>query len=362
MYFARSRLLVLFLLIWLGGLVDVASAQHRYIFPQFAFGGGWESTLMVLADATTNCMFSAQGRPLTMRDDRGNLRTGTELTLQGAFNLLKTETPSLVASSGMAVLDCNKAGVTANTLFSLEVGGSLVSEALVESAEEVVAGPDSFAWFPADHRGGARFGVAVANPSNQPMDVAVFVPGTAFDALVGTAVNVPANSAKAFFIDELGTIPPNRVVRVFISPSNNPGPSVYVIGLRFTGSVFTTIPAIVFPRSVYEKNVVVVSFEATRIGRGTLFGSHEYAYKLTLRNPTQTDQDYEVDLLFRNADGFVVNRTSITGSCNSYDFNCFRESLRVPAGQTRTFEDTASSVNFSPDPSEVTVDVEILEQ
>ena len=58
MYFARSRLLVLFLLIWLGGLVEVASAQHRYIFPQFAFGWGWESTLMVQASATpTTCTF-----------------------------------------------------------------------------------------------------------------------------------------------------------------------------------------------------------------------------------------------------------------------------------------------------------------
>ena len=46
MYFARTLLVPVFLM---GGLMEVASAQHKYIFPQFAFGGGWESTLMVQA-------------------------------------------------------------------------------------------------------------------------------------------------------------------------------------------------------------------------------------------------------------------------------------------------------------------------
>ena len=250
MYFARSRLLLLFLLIWLGGLVEVASAQHRYIFPQFAFGGGWESTLTAVSGVNDNttCTFSAQGRFLTMRDHLGNSRTGTALTLQGAFNFLKTETPGQAASSGMAVLDCNNEVIAANTLFSLEVGGSLVGEALVESAEEVVAGPDSYAWFPADHRGGSRFGVAVANPSPQPLDMIVTMFDTGMQTIVNATVNVPANTSKAFFVDELGTVPPDLFGQVLISPSNNSGPSLYAVGLRFTGLVFTTIPAIVYPR------------------------------------------------------------------------------------------------------------------
>ena len=248
MNFARTLLLPVLLL---GGLVDVASAQYRHIFPQFAFGGGWESTLTAVSGVNDNttCTFSAQGRFLTMRDHLGNSRTGTALTLQGAFNFLKTETPGLAASSGMAVLDCNNEVIAANTLFSLEVGGSLVSEALVESAEEVVAGPDSFAWFPADHRGGARFGVAVANPSPQPLDVIVTMFDTGMQTVVNATVNVPANTSKAFFVDELGTVPPDLFGQVLISPSNNLGPSLYAIGLRFTALVFTTIPAIVYPRT-----------------------------------------------------------------------------------------------------------------
>ena len=34
---ARTLLVPVFLM---GGLMEVASAQHKYIFPQFAFGGG----------------------------------------------------------------------------------------------------------------------------------------------------------------------------------------------------------------------------------------------------------------------------------------------------------------------------------
>ena len=166
-------------------------------------------------------------------DDAGSLRQQSHRNrsdLTRSFQLPEDRNPGLAASSGMAVLDCNNEVRAANTLFSLEASGSLVSEALIESAEEVVAGPDSFAWFPADHRGGARFGVAVANPSNQPLDVIVTMFDTRGQTVVDATVNVDANASKAFFVDELGTVPPDLFGQVLISPSNNPGPSVYTIG------------------------------------------------------------------------------------------------------------------------------------
>ena len=250
MHFARTLLVPVLLI---GGLVEVTSAQHQYIFPQFAFGGGWESTLMVQTSGTptTNCTFSAQGRSLTMRNPSGNNLTGTSITLtfgMHGWTILKTATPQgMAASSGMAVLDCDEE-VSANTLFSLEVGGSLVGEALVKSAEEIVSG-ESAAQFLTDHRNGARFGMAVANPSNRPIDVSVGVGDLEGQLIANTTVNVPANAAQAFMVDELVTIPPGYIGQVLIGPSNNPGPSVYVVGLRFTGPVFTTIPATVFQQT-----------------------------------------------------------------------------------------------------------------
>ena len=228
--------------------MEVASAQHKYIFPQFAFGGGWESTLMVQArDVPTVCTFSAQDRFLTMRGLLGNNISGTSIPLTFGMNewtILKTSTPQgMAASSGMAVLDCDEE-VTANTLFSLEVGGSLVAEAVVKPAEEIVSGEPP-AQFLADHRDGARFGVAVANPSNQPLEVLVAVGDSDGQVIGEDMVNVPTNAAQAFFVDELVTIPTGHTGQVLIRPSNNPGPSAYVVGLRVTGLVITTIPATV---------------------------------------------------------------------------------------------------------------------
>ena len=241
MYFARTLLIPVLLI---GGLVEVASAQHQYIFPQFAFGGGWESTLMVQARTPTTCTFSAQGRFFTMQNPSGSNLSGTSIPLTFGMNgwtILKTATPQgMAVSSGMAVLDCSEE-VSANTLFSLEVGGSLVAEAVVESAEEIVAG-GSGAQFLADHRDGARFGMAVANPSNQSIDVSVRVGDMTGQTIANTTVNVPANAAQAFFVDDLVTIPTGHTGQVLIGATG----SVYVVGLRFfrTG-VFTTIPATV---------------------------------------------------------------------------------------------------------------------
>ena len=246
MNFARTLLLPVLLI---GGLVEVASAQHQYIFPQFAFGAGWESTLMVQARTPTTCTFSAQDRFFTMRNPSGSNLSGTSISLTFGMNgwtILKTATPQgMAVSSGMAVLDCSEE-VSANTLFSLEVGGSLVGEAVVESAEEIVSG-GAEAQFLADHRDGARFGVAVANRSSQPINVSIRV-ADADGQQIGTAtVNVPANTSQAFFVDELVTIPTGHTGQVLIGSTSG---SVYVVGLRFfrTG-VFTTIPATVFQQT-----------------------------------------------------------------------------------------------------------------
>ena len=218
------------------------AVSHRYIFPQFAFGGTWQSTLMVLGPHNdTTCTFTAEGRYLNM----GGSDQGRELKLSfsNTWSLLKTMlVPSQAASSGMAILDCDKE-VLANVLFSQRVYGSLVGEALVESTEEIMPG-EKLAYFFADHSGGARLALAVANPSNQPLAVRVrlFGGSTATD-VINTTVNIPANAAKAFLLDELGTIPEDYVGLAQIWASR----SVYAIGLKFTGRVFTTIPAVIRP-------------------------------------------------------------------------------------------------------------------
>ena len=317
----------------------MASAQHKYIFPQFAFGGGWESTLMVQArDVPTVCTFSAQDRFLTMRGLLGNNISGTSIGLTLGMNgwtILKTETPQgMAASSGMAVLDCDEE-VTANTLFSLEVGGSLVAEAVVESAEEIVPG-GPVAQFLADHRDGARFAMAVANPSEQPLEVLVGV-GDLDGQIIGEdMVNVPANAAQAFFVDELVTIPTGHTGQVFIWPSNNPGPSVYVVGLRVTGLVITTIPATVLrpepPAAGLNTRLTDPNGQWTASAKAKIIEKNdtywEFSYFVDMTNRTNEEQEYTVKIHFVDADGFSIEY--------SYAGDLFN---KIPAGSTKRLLD-----------------------
>ena len=210
--------------------------EYRYVFPQFVFGAGWASTLTVqaLGDRPTTCRLAAGGRVLpTWRD----ISSGQEAMLnldEWHFQVLKTgNTGSL--SSGMAMLECNKE-VWTHVLVSLASGGSTISEALVEPAE-----PDRWVVFVADHRGGSRFGVAVANPSDQAIEVKVSVTGLAEGDEKEVEVSIPPHESKAFFLDELYDIPKDHLGGV--SLWSDAGRLLYVIGLRFTGQVFTTIPA-----------------------------------------------------------------------------------------------------------------------
>ncbi len=60
--------------------------------------------------------------------------------------------------------------------------------------------------------------LALANPSNQPLDVGVrLFGGEIATDVFNVDVYIPANSAKAFLLDELGTIPEDHVglARIF---------------------------------------------------------------------------------------------------------------------------------------------------
>ena len=212
--------------------------DYEYVFPQFVFGGGWESTLTVgsFGDGPTTCRLTGGGRVLP-RWQGISSSDGREAMLnlgEGRFRILRTgNTGSL--SSGLGLLECNKE-VNTHMLISLASGGATISEALVEPSE-----PDRSVAFIVDHRGGSRFGVALANPYEQTVDVMVSINGLAEGAETEVEVSIPPQEAKAFFLDELYDIPKDHIGGV--SMWSNDGRSLYAIGLRFTGLVFTTIPA-----------------------------------------------------------------------------------------------------------------------
>ena len=99
----------------------------------------------------------------------------------------------------------------------------------------------------------------------------------------------------------------------------------------------------------------VVEFATKRLGED-YFGSHKYAYKLTLRNPTNVEHTYSAELLFRDSSGFVLERVWVQ-HCTSFCF--YASTLRLGAGRTGTLEGVRGEIRFDADPRDVTVEVEV---
>ena len=92
----------------------------------------------------------------------------------------------------------------------------------------------------ADNREGARLGLAIANDSDQNNVVYTISVFDVKGAQVGTGtMTLAARTARAAFLDELVSLPPGQYGPVYITSSNG---TASVIGLRFTGGAFTTIP------------------------------------------------------------------------------------------------------------------------
>ena len=94
----------------------------------------------------------------------------------------------------------------------------------------------------------------------------------------------------------------------------------------------------------------VVEFAAKLIAIDTTgIAGHTYSYRLKLKNPSQVDHKYRVEVRFRDSDGFVVawERVGVWDECYC-----------VSAGQTRLFEGTFLNY-FRADEWEYTVEAEI---
>ena len=227
-----------------------AHAQYeRFVFPQFAHGGGWQSTLMLQAmdpsSTVSTCWFWAwDGDYVQMWDYSGNHLSFPAYLYFEKWMVLKTATPhDRAVSSNMVMLSCPPGSVSAALIFSLEeADGSVVGAAVVEPAQEVVGGGDK-AQFLVDHRDGARLGVAVANGSDQRIDASVSVVDSEGRRLASTSVAVGPYRNTIFMLDELLTIPEGFTGQVLIGTET--GASVYAVALRFTGQTFTTIPVAV---------------------------------------------------------------------------------------------------------------------
>jgi M6 family metalloprotease-like protein len=211
-----------------------ATTSTRHVFPQMAdgyFGDGtyYQSTVIVTNSSSgtmPSCALQLHGFTI------GGQST-LSFTLSGAY-LLATPGNSQALKTGYATLLCSS-NVEAQLLYTeYSRTGTKISEATVFSSPSA-----NSLRIIGDERGGTQLGLAVANDSDQTGRYTISIYGSN-GALVGTyQMTVDAGKNRAVYLDELAAIPANYLGIVDIVSTSG---TASLIGLRFTGSLFTTVP------------------------------------------------------------------------------------------------------------------------
>jgi hypothetical protein len=211
-----------------------ASAYH--VFPQFADGrfsdGTYYRTSRLYLNPSSNVSADCTERL------RGTTTTTSPFTLSASTSIVGRTSGTQAYQSGYATVSCTGTSVYAQAVYSLYLpNGVKASEATVFSSPSVTRSQ-----ILADNREGARVGMAIANDSDQVNTYTI----TAYDAngaVVGSASKtLQARASIADFVDNWITgIPANYYGQVLVESTT--GGTASVIGLRFTGAAFTTIPA-----------------------------------------------------------------------------------------------------------------------
>jgi len=215
-----------------------ATAATFHVFPQFADGrasdGSYYRTTLMVANpsstTTANCTFRLYG--LTP-----NLQSSYTFTFGGSGWTVLPFSSAQPLKSGYATLQCS-ATVEAQLLYSFySAAGAKMSEATVFSSP-----PAGTVQVLGDNRGGSQIAIAIANDS----DVSRTYNITAYNSagsLVGSADQIiAARTNLARYVRDLVNLPADYFGQVIVTA--NGGGAASVIGIRFTGIAFTTIPSI----------------------------------------------------------------------------------------------------------------------
>jgi hypothetical protein len=211
------------------------TANTYHVFPQFADGVAadgsyYKSTLMVSNTSATNgsCTFRLYG--LTVNGSS----VVSFPSLGSRQSVIQSISSSQQLKSGYATLQCS-VKVEAQLLYSYYgAGGGKISEATVFSSP-----PSGAVELVVDNRSGS-LGVAVSNDTDQSAAYAITALDGSGVAVGTTSLQVAARSNRATFLNQLiPSLPSDYHGAVFISAGAG---SVSAIGLRYTGTVFTTFP------------------------------------------------------------------------------------------------------------------------
>lgn len=220
------------------GLAPVTPPTTPQILSQFAFGGGWYSALYFTNSSTASVSFTVNftadnGTPLIV-PALGGSATTVNLAPHATAIL---EAPNAGSLNQGYVTASVPAGVTGYGVFRQSVSGFPDQEAVVPLAS-TTSTSSTLSWDDTAY----MTGVSIANPSPTSANVSVTVWNSS-GAVIGTSsIPLPAGTKMAAFlrsISGLSGVAGNRGSAQFTVSSGN----VTVLGLRFDGTAFTSIPA-----------------------------------------------------------------------------------------------------------------------
>ena len=235
------RAILLCLLVVVVSTAPVAAQGTFHVFPQFADGtfpdgSFFRSTLTIapwLSDA--NCAITLRGLSVDFGTGTNSSFTTATIPEEGILSVRTAGT--LPLGTGYATVTCD------NSVFA-EVTYSFYSVSSVKVAEATVfsSSPSFRRKIAVDLRDGARVAVAIANDTDLQRTYDLTLRDAAGDTVSTGSVVVPARSNLARFIDEMMTLRLGQgVYRLEVRSADFSDLSA--IGLRFTGAVFTTVPA-----------------------------------------------------------------------------------------------------------------------
>ena len=257
----RFRSSILLLLIAVGALsaYGQTTSSNVYTFPLFIDGTlgttSFRSTLKITNTSNLNpmqCSLVQRNTSAPFTGIDGDFYTAdvtdggfsppaltAPITLSNflPFEILRTSAATPL-KSGYAKLTC-PGTVDTQLQFSMFSGGTKLSEATIAPAVQ----GNSFQ-FLVDTRDGTRLGFSLANDSNTGGTYAL-IARDQFNNIVDQNLNqfLDPFSQVSKFVDEMLTLPANFVGSVELVGIS--GANSYVVGLQFTGTVFTTVQPLV---------------------------------------------------------------------------------------------------------------------
>jgi hypothetical protein len=221
-------------------IVTTSTTSNTYhVFPQFvdgvlSDGSYYRSTLMISNrsfDDASICRLQLHGLTVNGSDT-------FSFALQPLGWTITPIDSRQSFRSGYATLQCSTK-VEAHLLYSAySATGIKLSEATVFPSP-----PASSVEIMADSRENATVALAIANDSNQETTYEIDVySSTDSLPIASTSLTLPAHSNRAAFLNDLVSVPADIYGPVTITSNDG---AASVIGLRYTGNIFTTVPAVV---------------------------------------------------------------------------------------------------------------------